>query len=99
MYNVMVKFVGFFSFCKINKGRSLSGTGGEMEKGTECYLEKGRMDRKRKEQIEAEHFSFFILSALLSPFFVSSSALCSEQGSQGHLAGCEVWGGISIRIF
>lgn len=64
---------------------------------TERSLKQKEMGRKRKEQAEPERFSFFILSALLSPLFVSSSTLCSEQGSQGHLAGCEAWGWISIR--
>lgn len=47
--------------------------------------------RDGQKENRTERFSF-ILSALLSPLFVSSSTLCSEQGSQGHLAGCEAWG-------
>lgn len=36
--------------------------------------------------------SLFIFSLTLIFRFVSSSALHSEQGFQGHLAGCKAWG-------
>lgn len=41
-------------------------------------------------------FSSFLLSVSLIFLFVSKSALHSEQGFQGHLAGLEAWGWISI---
>lgn len=52
-------------------------------------------ERERSRQIPNGSPSFCRLS--YHPLFVSSSTLCSEQGSLGHSAGCEAWGWISIR--